>query len=78
MGEGARGETITMLKQLRRKPGTLPSGLTPKNQTLLRKFDDPALVAGLVDLPDQLWSRARRDMAESRRPFIDLQSAPTS
>ena len=29
----------------------------------------------LIDLPDRLWRRARRDLATSRRPFIDLQSA---
>jgi integrase len=68
-------ETLATLKSLRRKLGTLPSGLTPKNQALLRKFDDPRLLAQLVDLPNQLWSRARRDLAKSRRPFIDLQSA---
>ena len=26
-------------------------------------------------MPDRLWRRARRDLATSRRPFIDLQSA---
>jgi integrase len=29
----------------------------------------------LIDLPDKLWRRARRELATSRRPFIDLQSA---
>jgi integrase len=29
----------------------------------------------LIALPDKLWRRARRDLAKSRRPFIDLQSA---
>jgi integrase len=71
----APAETITKLKQLRRKLGALPSGLTAKNQALLRKFDDPILVARLVDLPDQLWRRARRGLEASRRPFIDLQTA---
>jgi integrase len=66
--------TLASLKALRRKLGTLPSGLTPKNQALLRKLDDPRLVQMLVDLPDKLWRRARRDVAGSRRPFIDLQN----
>ena len=35
-------ETVATLKQLRRKLGTLPSGLTEKNKALLRKFDDAA------------------------------------
>jgi hypothetical protein len=34
-------ESVARLKVLRRKLGTLPSGLTEKNQALLRKFDDP-------------------------------------
>jgi integrase len=29
----------------------------------------------LVELPDRLWRQARRDLVQSRRPFIDLQSA---
>ena len=68
-------ETVATLKTLRRKLGTLPSGLTEKNKALLRKFDDPRLLKMLIDLPDRLWRRARRDLATSRRPFIDLQSA---
>jgi len=68
-------EVIATLKQLRRKLGSLPSGLTEKNKALLRKFDDLRLCEMLVELPDRLWRQARRDLAKSRRPFIDLQSA---
>jgi integrase len=68
-------DVITTLKQLRRKLGSLPSGLTEKNKALLRKFDDVRLCEMLVELPDRLWRQARRDLAKSRRPFIDLQSA---
>jgi integrase len=68
-------ETLASQKTLRRKLGTLPSGLTAKNQALLRKFDDPRLVQMLLDLPDKLWRRARRELATSRRSFIDLQTA---
>ena len=68
-------ETVAALKALRRKLGTLPSGLTDKNKALVRKFDNPRLVEALLNLPDKLWRRARRDLATSRRPFIDLQSA---
>jgi len=32
-------------EELRAKLGPLPSGLTEKNKTLLRQFDDPRLVA---------------------------------
>jgi integrase len=68
-------ETLTTLKALRRKLGSLPSGLTEKNKILLRKFDDPRLLNALIRLPDKLWRQARRDLATSRRPFIELQSA---
>jgi integrase len=68
-------DTVVTLKVLRRKLGTLPPGMTEKNKALLRKFDDPHLLEELIQLPDRLWRRARRDLATSRRPFIDLQSA---
>jgi integrase len=69
-------ETLATLKALRRKLGTLPTGLTQKNQALLRKFDDPRLVQALVDLPDKLWRQAHRNFATApRRSFVDLQTA---
>ena len=69
------GEALADLKTMRRKLGSLPTGLTPKNQALLRIFDDPRLLERLIALPDKLWRGARRDLAKSRRPFIDLQNA---
>ena len=71
----APADTLSTLKALRRKLGTLPPGMTEKNKALLRKFDDPRLLEELIKLPDRVWRRARRDLATSRRPFIDLQSA---
>jgi integrase len=71
----APADTIANLKQLRRKLGTLPSGMTEKNKALLRKFDDARLCEMLANLPDRLWRQARRDLAKSRRAFIDLQNA---
>ena len=68
-------EKIAELKRLQSKLGTLPPGLTEKNRALLRKFDDPRLLAALVQLPDTLWHRARRGLATLRWPFIDLQNA---
>ena len=53
----------------------MPIGLTEKNKALLRKFDDPRLLAALLELPDKLWRAARRGLATSRWPFIDLQTA---
>ena len=71
----APAETIATLKKLRGKLGTLPSGLTEKNKTLLRKFDDPRLLESLIQLPDRLWRRARRHLPTSGRAFIDMQNA---
>jgi integrase len=71
----APADVIATLKQLRRKLGTLPSGLTEKNKALLRKFDDVHLCEMFVQLPDGLWRQARRELPNSKRAFIDLQSA---
>jgi integrase len=71
----APADVIATLKQLRRKLGTLPSGLTEKNKALLRKFDDVRLCEMLVQLPDRLWRQARRDLPNSKRAFTELQSA---
>jgi integrase len=66
---------LSNLKKLRGKLGSLRSGLTEKNKALLRKFDDPRLVASLLELPDRLWRDARRNAGVSKRWFIDLQTA---
>jgi integrase len=71
----APADTIATLKTLRSKLGTLPTGLTDKNKGMLRTFEDPRLLDALVHLPNKLWRTARRGLATSRRPFIDLQSA---
>ena len=55
-------DVIAILKGLRSKLGTPPSGLTEKNKTLLRRFEDPRLIAALVQLPDRLWHVARRGL----------------
>jgi integrase len=68
-------DQLTQLKKLRAKLGSLRSGLTEKNKALLRKFDDPRLVASLLELPDRLWRNARRNTGGSKRWFIDLQTA---
>lgn len=68
-------DQLAALKKLRSKLGGLPSGLTEKNKNLLRKFDDPRLLGRLVNLPDQLWRIARKNLPNSKRWFIDLQTA---
>jgi len=72
----ASADQVAMLKALRSKLGMAPSGLTEKNQALLRLFDNPRLLTALVQLPDRMWYAARRSLAVSRRrSFIDLQTA---
>lgn len=68
-------ETLAALKAMRHKLGPPPSGMTDKNKTFLRMFDDPRLLNEFIQLPDKLWRRALRELATSRRPFIELQSA---
>jgi len=68
-------EQLIALKKLRSKLGSVRSGLTEKNRTLLRRFDDPRLLDRLVRLPDQLWRAARRNLSLSKRWFIDLQTS---
>ncbi len=71
----ASAEQVAELKKLRAKLGTLPHGLTDKNRSLLRKLDDPRLLARLVNLPDQMWRRAHRNAPPSPYWFVDLQTA---
>src|SRR5262249_49713509 len=66
-------EQLAELKKLRAKLGSERPGLTEKNSTLLRKFEDPHLVGELIDLPDKLWRAARR--MKSPWWFIELQTA---
>jgi integrase len=63
------------LKQLRKKLGSDRRGFAEKNQTLLRRFDDPRLVANLIAVPDTLWRNARRNLKTSKQAFVDLQTA---
>jgi len=71
----ASADQIATLKKLRRKLGTLPSGLTDKNKSFLRRFDDAQLFNSLINLPDKLWRNGRRGLAKSKRSFIDIQTS---
>jgi len=72
---GASVDEIAALKKLRRKLGTLPSGLTDKNKSFLRRFDDTEVFNSLIGLPDKLWRNARRGLAKSKRSFVDMQTS---
>ena len=69
----AAPETIAKLKALRKQLGALPSGLTEKNEAVLRTFDDQRLLTELVNLPDRLWRHARR--SNSPQAFVLMQTA---
>src|SRR5262245_16434085 len=69
------GETLMALKATRSRLGAMPSGLTEKNKTVLRQFDDERQLARLLGLPDRLWRHAARQLKTSRRDFIALQDA---
>jgi integrase len=66
---------LAQLKATRKKLGKQPSGLTEKNRGLLRKLEDPRLLGRLINLPDQIWRRARRNSPRSPYWFIDLQTS---
>jgi len=68
-------DKLEVLKGLRRKLGSLPPGLTAKNEDLLRRFDNPRLLRDLIELPDRLWREASREPAGSRRAFLLFQTA---
>jgi integrase len=68
-------DQLAELKKIRGKLGGLRRGLTDKNKDLLRKFDDPQVLRRLIDLPDHLWRRARRNLPNSKRWFVELQTA---
>jgi integrase len=68
-------DKLEELKNLRRKLGSLPPGLTAKNEDLLRRFDNPHLLRDLVELPDRLWRKASREPPGSRRAFLLFQTA---
>jgi integrase len=68
-------DQLATLKKLRSKLGSLRHGLTEKNRTLLRRFDEPRLLEALIRLPDRLWRTARRNLSVSKRWFVDLQNA---
>jgi hypothetical protein len=68
-------DKLEVLKDLRRKLGSLAPGLTAKNEDLLRLFDDPRLLQSLIALPDRLWREASREPPGSRRAFLLFQTA---
>jgi len=56
------------LKRLNRRLGSAPTGLTAKNQDLIRRFQDRELLGALLHLPDALREQLRtRRLSPARR-----------
>ena len=68
-------DQLAELKKTRGKLGGLRRGLTDKNKGLLRKFDDPHVLRRLIELPDKLWRKARRNPPNSIHWFVELQTS---
>ena len=64
--------------ELRRLVGIMHAplhGLTAKNKTFLRQFDDPAVLRRLYSLPERLWIEARRDKKPNLQTLAKAQAA---
>jgi integrase len=61
-------EQLEVLKRLNRKLGSAPTGLTAKNQDLVRRFEDRELLLALLELPTKLQDQLRtRRLSPARR-----------
>jgi integrase len=63
----ADAAAVDALKDLRRKLGSLPGGLTKKNRRLLQQLEDERLLNKLLDVPALLASDARRSALSRQR-----------
>ncbi len=70
-----RPVALEKLKQLASKVPTPVSGLTSKNKTTLRQFDDPANVRRLYEFSNRLWAEVKRDTRPSFRTLVKAQAA---
>jgi integrase len=70
-----RPVALDKLKQLASRVPTPMSGLTSKNKTTLRQFDDPANVRRLYEFSSRLWAEVKRDTTPDFRTLIKAQAA---
>ena len=70
-----RPVALDKLKQLASKVPTPVSGLTNKNKTTLRQFDDPANVRRLYEFSNWLWAEVKRDTRPNFRTLVKAQAA---
>jgi integrase len=68
-------DVLTELKRLTGKVPVPAAGLTPKNKTALRQFDDPAVLQRLIDLPNRLWAEVKREAKPNFRTLAKAQVA---
>jgi Phage integrase family len=66
---------LDKLKRLAGKVPTPVSGLTNKNKTTLRQFDDPANGRRLYEFSNRLWAEVKRDSTPSFRTLVKAQAA---
>ena len=68
-------EQMAELKRLNAKLGSTPTGLTPKNRDLIRRFQDRELLAALLNLPDTLRKQASSGRSSPARRLQKVQIA---
>ena len=68
-------EQMEELKRLNAKLGSTPTGLTQKNQDLVRRFQDRELLTALLDLPDTLRKQANSGRSSPARRLQKMQIA---
>jgi len=56
----APSDHLSALRLMRSRLPPVQTGLTTKNRTFLRQFEDPALKVKFCQLPDKLWKEAER------------------
>ena len=71
----APAEHIDKLRSLKKILGGERAGLTEKNRALIRKFENPALLQALKDLPRRLQQQARTERLSPARRLQRMQMA---
>jgi integrase len=68
-------KALDEIKRLRSKLGSVQNGLTNKNRTLLRAFEDERILQALLGLPAKLAAQARRSRLSPERRVQRMQIA---
>jgi integrase len=70
-----RAAALEEIKLLASKVPTPVSGLTSKNKTTLRQFDDPANLRRLYEFSSRLWAEVKRDTRPNFQTLVKAQAA---